>query len=379
RKLDGIHGNAIPEPEEETFEQKTETLDFQELLSIYKASYEQLAALKHLVYSSTHLSDPESLALHFSKQIDERMRPEKNSVWLVEHGKNVVEVARDGTLVEKGNRRIIEIESSEVLRHVIREQLVAWSSSLPQVREVFPEFDSPIVFPIKSQPEAFGFLVLHPEEETEVEIYQLIGQFAAMIFRISELHQKLKEQTEELNEMTEILFKQNAQLSSLYHVELDLMKVADPVHLCRIVVEAAVSELEAKRAAAFLVDGSSRELIGASESGGVEGIDSMRFPIDENEPLKQAIESGRVVTYSDYGDELHLGPNLLEKWIVVCFKGREHVQGVLVTELKDEDIGDSIAILANYSGILLDNLMLQEEVGNVANKTQGRKSDELHQ
>jgi len=369
RKLDEIFENAIPEFEEESHRQETEHPDSQELLSTYKESYDQLAALKHVVYSSTHLSDPESLALLFSKQIDERMRPEKNAIWLMEDGKKVVEVARDGELVETVSRRVLEIESSEVLKRVIRDQLVVWSSSLPQVREVFPEFDSPIIFPIKSQPEAFGFLVLDPEALTEVEIYQLIGQFAAMIFNISKLHQKLKERTEELNEMTEILFKQNAQLSSLYHVELDLMKVTDPVLLCRIVVEAVVNELEANRAAAFLIDESSQELVGATESGGVEGIDSMRFPIDRKGPFQQSIESGRIVTYRDYPDKLHLGSNLLEKWVVICFKGRERVQGVLVTELRDEDIGDSIAILANFSGILLDNLMLQKEVGDTAKET----------
>ena len=66
----------------------------------------------------------------------------------------------------------------------------------------------------------------------------------------------------------------------------------------------------------------------------------------------------------DYPEKLRLGSNLLEKWIVLCFKGRERVQGVLVTEVAEEDINDSISILANYSGILLDNLMLQKKIGN---------------
>jgi len=67
-----------------------------------------------------------------------------------------------------------------------------------------------------------------------------------------------------------------------------------------------------------------------------------------------------VVTCIDYPEEVHLGSNLLENWIVSVFKGRERVQGILVVEAREgADLADPISILANYSGILLDNLMLQ--------------------
>jgi chemotaxis protein histidine kinase CheA len=368
-KLDQISRNTLPGFEEESEKYNPEFLDSQELLDIYKKSYNQLVALKHLVYSSVHLSDPESLAVLFSKQIDERMSPERNAFWLVEDGQKVVEIARDGMLVDQVNRRVLEIESSEIIKRVIREQLAVWPSSLAQVNEMFPEFESPFLFPIKAQPEAFGFLVLDPEESADVELYQFVGQFAAMILKISTLHQKVEEQKIELDEMTEILFKQNAQLSSLYHVELDLMKVNDPVHLCRIVAEAVVSDLEARRAAVFLIDESSRELMGMSESGGLQEIESMRLPFDKEKPIKQSLESGRIVSYRDYPEKFQLGPNLMEDWIVLCFKGRDRVQGVLVAEVEDEDIGDSISILANHFGILLDNLMLQKKFGNSVTET----------
>jgi chemotaxis protein histidine kinase CheA len=369
QKLDGISGNTIPEFEEQPNKEKTDSLDFRELLRLYKQSYDQLAVLKHLVYSSVRLSNWESLAVLFSKQIHKRTNAQRNAIWFVEDGQKVVEIARDGKLVKADNRRVLEIESSEVLKQVIREQLVVWSSSSAQVKELWPEFQRPTLFPIKAKPDAIGFLALDPEELAEVEVYQFVGQFAGMIFNISKLHHKVEEQRKELNEMTEILFKQNAQLSSLYHVELDLMKVIDPVDLCRIVVEAVVGELEARKAAAFLIDGSSQELIGASESGGLQGIDSIRFPIVREKPIKKCIESGRVVSYKDYPEKLHLGPNLLENWVVLCLKGRERAQGVLVTEVGDEDIGDSISILANYASILLDNLMLQKKIGNAITET----------
>ncbi|MBE9485120.1 MAG: Hpt domain-containing protein [Bacteroidetes bacterium] len=364
KKLDGISKNTIPASEEQPDKQETESGDSHELLRLYKQSYNQLTILKHFIYSSVHLSDRESLAVLFSKQIDETMDAERNAIWLVEDGQKVVEMAHDGKLVKKDNRRVLEIESSEVLKRVIRDQLVVWSSSFAQMKDVLPEFQRPILFPIKAQPHAFGFLVVDPEELAEVEVYQFVGQFAAMILNISKLHQKVEEQRKELNEMTEILFKQNAQLSSLNHIEVDLMKATDPVHLCRIVVEAVVGELEARRAAAFLIDKSSQELIGTSESGGFQEIDSIRFSIDSEKPFMQCIESRRIVTYRDHTEKLHMGPNVLENWVIICLKGKEGPQGVLVTEVGDEDICDSISILVNHAGILLDNLMLQKRLGN---------------
>ena len=361
KKLDNIPSGTASESEEELDKQEANSSESEVLLSIYKDSYDQLAALKHLVYASAHLSDPESLAVLFSKQIDERMTPERNAFWLVEGGKKVVEIARDGELVEKDNRHVLEIESSDVIKRVIQEQLTVWPSSLPKVKEILPGFESPVIFPIKAQPEAFGFMVLDPEDSAEVEIYQFVGQFAAMMLNISKLHQKVEAQRKELDMMTGILFKQNAQLSSLYHVELELMKVTDPVALCRILVEAAVNDMEAIKSAAFLLDESSRELIGASESGGLQGVDSLRFSIDMHEPIKLSLESGRVITYRDHSEVFRLGSNILEDWVIICLKGRERTQGVLIVTIGDEEIIDPISILANYAGILLDNLMLLEK------------------
>ncbi len=346
------------------------SVDPRELLSIYRESYDQLAALKHIVYSSVHLSDPASLATVFSKQIEKRMSALGNAVWLVKDKEKVVEIARNGRLVKESEYRFFEIESSEVLKRVIHDQLVVWSSSHPQVKEMLPEFESPTLFPIKAQPQAFGFLVVDPEELAEVEVYQFVGQFAAMILNISELHHKVEEQRKELNEMTEILFRQNAQLASLYHVELALMEVSDPAHLCRIVVDAVVGGLEALRAAAFLVDESSQELVGTAESGGLRGIEALRLPIEQEKAIRHSIESGRVVTYVDNPEKLILGPNILENWIVLPFKGRERPHGVLVAEVNDVDIGDSISILVNHAAILLHNLSLQWKLGKATTRRQ---------
>lgn len=352
---------AAPEPEKKKAEKTLAPAgESNELLNIYKESYDQIAALKHIVYSSVSLSDPDSLALLFSSQIAERLNAERNAVWFVE-GKKVVEIAQDGMLILEADRRTLDLESSEVLHRVINEQLVAWPSSLPEIKQLFPDFEAPTLFPIKAKPEAYGFFVIDPEALAETEVYQFIGQFAAMILNISRLHQKVEEQRRELDEMTEILIKQNTQLSSIYHVELEMMQVSTPEALCELLTETLVDELDAANAAAFLIDESEQEIVGVAESGKWSEIIGHRLPVDEPEPIKYAIESGRVVSYRDYSVPMSLGPYPLENWFIFCIKGKEHIQGILVTELKDNDVADAVSILGNYSGIIMDYLLLEQK------------------
>jgi len=80
KKLEGLPHDQIPGANARPDKDKTAPDDFKELLNIYKSSYDQLAALKHLVYASARLSDPESLAGLFSKQIKEGLAPERNAV-----------------------------------------------------------------------------------------------------------------------------------------------------------------------------------------------------------------------------------------------------------------------------------------------------------
>jgi len=360
-KLDQVSVGASSDTPDTAPEQEAEEMAPLELLNIYRDGYNQLAALKHLIFSSVHLMEEEALAVLFSKQIFERMTPESNGVWLVKDGKTVQEISRDGERIPESERQSLDIESSEILQRVIDKQLVVWQSSFPEVKEILSGFESPVIIPLKAQPTAFGFLVLDPEESTEVEVYQFVGEFAAMILNISKLHKKVEDQRQELDEMTAILFKQNNQLSSLYHVELDLMRITNPNDLCRIVTEAFVHDLETRTAAIFLKSESSDELTGLWGSGGLQGIDSMKFSVDSVEQIQQSLETGRIISQNHFPGPLKLGSNTLTDWIVMGLKGRETTHGVIIAELDDEDITDSMSILANYSGILLDNLILQQK------------------
>jgi len=341
---------------------ETEPQEQEELLSIYRDGYNQLGALKHLIYESVSLSDPESLAVLLSNQIHERMAPERNGFWLVDEHDTLVEIARNGTLVDKDERRKLKINSCEVLEKVVVEQITMWSTESELLKALLPEYQSPVLFPIKSKEAALGVLILDPEEQTEVELYQFISQFAAMIMHMSKLHQKVDEQREELDELTGILFRQNAQLSSLYHVEIALVKESDPIKLCEMVVNAVVEDLEAKRAAAFLYDTESAELIVSAECGGLDNIVGNRYKVDQIGPLSKCIETGRIITQTDYGESIEIGTHRVDGWIALSLKGRETPLGAIIAEVDDEDIADPISILTNYLGMLLDNLVLQGKV-----------------
>jgi nitrate/nitrite-specific signal transduction histidine kinase len=290
------------------------------------------------------------------------MAPERNGFWLVEGQDTLVEIASNGTLVDKDRRRKLDIKSCMALEKVVVEQITIWPTESESINMLLPEYQSPVLFPIKSKQRALGMLILDPEEQTEVELYQFISQFAAMIMRISRLHQKVEEQREELDELTGILFRQNAQLSSLYHVEIGLVKESDPIKLCEMVVRAVVEDLEAKRAAAFLYDSESKEMIVTAECGGLHDIVGNRYPLDQIGPLSKCLETGRIITQTDYGESIEIETHSIDGWIVLGLKGRENTLGALVAEVDDEDIADPISILTNYLGMLLDNLALQQKV-----------------
>lgn len=368
RKLDNLTAEAsvaaLPPSAEEVPSETENIPQSDDLLSVYKDGYDQLGALKHLVYSSTYLYDEDTLAVLLSKQVEERMKPERNSFWLVKNGKTVVEIARNGKLVPEKDRPAIEIASSPVMQRVVNDQLVVWGSTFPELKDILPSFDSPLVIPVKAQPVAYGFIVLDPEESAEVEVYQFVAEFASMILRISKLHQKVDDQRKELDEMTAILFRQNNILSSLYHVEIDLMRITNPLDLCRIVCEAFVHDLETRTASIFLKDDSGENIRGLWGSGGLSEIDSLEFPANSIEPIQQCLDSGRIVSHRDFPGTLQIGTNVLENWIIMGLKGRESTHGVVIAELEEEDITDSMSILANYSGILLDTLTLEKRSGS---------------
>jgi hypothetical protein len=165
--------------------------------------------------------------------------------------------------------------------------------------------------------------------------------------------------------MTAILFQQNTYLSSLYHVELELMTISDPIKLCRVVTDAIVNDLEASSAVAFLANVDGDQVEKASQSGRLEEIDSLKLSVKNDDIFSQVFQTGRMITCHAYPHTLTLGSNELQNWIIFPFKGQERIQGILIVEAEDRDLGDSISILMNFSGIVLDNLNLKQKVSHV--------------
>jgi len=331
--------------------------EYDELLKIYRDGYNQLTALKHMIFASLHLRDPETLAVMLSKQIHDYIAPLRNSLWLIDKDDKIIETARNGKLVEKEERRIFRSADSEIFQRVLHEQLIHWPADPTVFQADLPEYESPVIFPIKIKTEVLGILILDLKEKVEIELFQFIVQFAAMIMHNCLLHQKVAEQHEALDEMTGILFKQNAHLSSMHHIEMMLIQEMDPAKQCQIVVDSMVSDLATVRAAAFIYYPSKKEFLCAAESGGFKDIVGTRFPLSKIRALQEALETGRLIAHVDYGETLTIGKNPLDMWIALGIKGRKKIHGVLVVELGDEEFSDAISIIAQFLGVLLDNVI----------------------
>jgi chemotaxis protein histidine kinase CheA len=340
---------------------ETPSRESDELLKIYRDGYNQLAALKHLMFSSMQLQDPETMAVAFSKQIHDHLGASHNSLWLIDSEDKIIETAHNGMSVEKGDRRIFTGVDSEIFQRILHEQLIYWPTDPSDLQADLPEYESPVIFPLKMKAVVLGLLILDLKEKAELELYQFITQYAAMMMHMSHLHRKVAEQRVALDEMTEILFKQNAHLSALHHIEMTLMQENDPVKQCQIVTDALVSDLNTVRAAAFIYYPSRQDFLCTAQSGGFKDIVGTRYPLTQIRALQQGLETGRLIAHVEYGETLYLGPNQLDIWIALGIKGRKKIHGMLVVELGEEELSDAISIIAQFLGVMLDNVLQKQK------------------
>ncbi|MBF0395206.1 MAG: hypothetical protein HQK78_00365 [Desulfobacterales bacterium] len=333
----------------------------QEMLMTYKEIYNQLVSLKHIVYSSIILSDPTSVATIFSKQLKEKLNVIRNSIWLVEKKRKVKEIVCDGEIVEGKNARIIDIESSEICKKLVKEQLMVWNSSFPEQKDLFPDFKQPIFLPIKTKIATIGFLVLERDEASDTEIYQFFAHFASMIFEIALLHQKVEEQQKEVSEINQILTMQNEQLSTLYHVGLKIIGMINISQVLDIMATTSVTDLKAQKAFVFILDKKTNMLLGVSSEGFKGTIASIIIDPYSVPAIKHSLESGRISNYSDYNSPIELGEYLSQNYVIFPIRGKDMVHGFLIIEIEQEDIIDSISILVNYISMILDKLIIQKD------------------
>ncbi|MDA8137846.1 MAG: Hpt domain-containing protein [Desulfobacteraceae bacterium] len=329
-----------------------------ELLKIYREGYQQLSALKHLIFSSIHLTDPETLAEVLSRQIQEHIGPPRHSLWLIDPNEQIIETARDGKRVEMEARRAFKPSDSEFLQRILHEQLIYWPPGSTTLQTTLPEYASPVIFPIKLKTTVLGLLILDLKEKSEIELYQFITQFAAMMLHAAGLHQKVTEQHKALDDMAAILLKQNSHLSTLHHVEMNLMQEKDPLRLCQIVVDVLASELDTVRAAAFLYQPARQEFLCAAQSSGFTDLADQRFGLTEIRALEQVQRSGRMMAHINYGETLRIGANALNPWVALAIKGRQEIHGVMLVEIGEAEFSDAIGIITQFLGLLLDGIAL---------------------
>ncbi|MBF0395205.1 MAG: GGDEF domain-containing protein [Desulfobacterales bacterium] len=332
-----------------------------DLLKTYNDAYEQQAVLKHIIFSTIQLTDPESLAIYFSDQIKEKMNNVKNGIWLVNKNK-IFEIAYNGKKIEHNERKSFKINSSEVFLKVIKEQTIVWLSKYPDFKSFLPEFEHAVIFPLKSNESAIGFLIIEGGKEQDMETCQFIAQYIAMMINISILHNKVENQAKELSDMNQIFLIQNMQLSTLYHIGLTMMRMSAPISIYTEVVRTVTKDLGATSAISFALDINSRELTKVSNSENFEGLNNFIIPIDEIEVIKKAVESGRIVSYKSYSTVIRFKGIEMVRWFIYPIKGQKDIIGLLIVELDNMDVSDAIAIVVNQTGIVLDNLMILQEV-----------------
>ena len=75
----------------------------------------------------------------------------------------------------------------------------------------------------------------------------------------------------------------------------------------------------------------------AAECGGLSGIIGKHYETSQIGPLAKCLETGRIITQTDYGDSIELETYSIDGWIALGLKGRETTLGALIAE--GEDVG----------------------------------------
>ena len=326
-----------------------------DLLKVYQEGYRQLAALKHVVFSSIHLDDSETMAAGISRQIQAHLEPAHNSIWFISGSDTFVEIARDGAQLDTQSRREIPSNLSEDFQLVLVDQLMVWPSDIGLLQGVLSEYRAPVIFPIKTNIAVLGLLIVDPGENSELEVYQFITQFSAMIINLSDLHRKVDEQREALDEMAGVLYKQNAQLSIVNQLGLELVRQEDPGTQCRITVDTLVDKLNVNQAAIFLYHGERREFSCEAYAGGSGELVGHTFCHGQNEVLDRIVQADSNKRIHDTpAKPVDFGIVRMAHWMAQGIKGREKLHGTIVIDMGDEELDDALSIIINYLAVLFE-------------------------
>ena len=326
-----------------------------DLLKVYQEGYRQLAALKHVVFSSIQLGNSETMAAGISRQIQDHLEPAHNSIWFLSGSDTFIEIARDGAQLDGQVRREIPSNLSEDFQLVLVDQLMVWPSDIGLIQEVMAEYQAPVIFPIKTDGAVLGLLIVDTGENSEVEVYQFVAQFTAMIINLSDLHRKVDEQRLALDEMAGVLFKQNEQLSIVNQLGLELVRQKDLIAQCRVTVDALVEKLDVNQAAIFLYDNEQKAFTCEAYAGENDEIVGNTFPLGRIDILDQIVETDCTRIHDNLAKPLEFDSTRMEHWMAQGISGRKKLHGAIIVDLGDEDLDDTLSIIINYLGVLFDD------------------------
>jgi PAS domain S-box-containing protein len=339
----------------------TDDVNLKDLLNQHNHIYGQLSALKHIVYSSISLSDPDSLTATVSLQIKDYLTASRNAIWYKDSRGRFVKTALNGKLLPPDERTIIEDELSALPDDILSDRMKVLDPAAAD-SPIASGFRAPSLFPFKSNTDVTGFLVVDEVASEERDVFQFIAHFSGMILNISLLHQEVEKKRADLEEMTGLLMVQNEQMSALHHVGIEIAVAPDPAAICGLITDTLIQDLGAQKAAAFLLDEHKNELYCVAEAGELKTLEQTRLKVEEQSSIGVSLASGRIVTHQDHSVTLDIGDNQFENWSLYPLKCKDRNIGVVVAETEDEENNDQAAILINHAGVVIDTLMVLDKV-----------------
>jgi PAS domain S-box-containing protein len=179
------------------------------IIEVYEKLYDQFVDVKRLTFSMAGMHrKPDAVAALMSQEISSMAGVKSNAVWLLKGAHQMVEMARDGKPIPVDERRTIEWNSSSELRDQILNQRVIWGPFHGEMKDLFPNFEAPILFPIKGSTKALGFLILDQGAEIDAEGCQHIAGFSSLILEMSDLYFRLKDEIKERQSLETLLIKE---------------------------------------------------------------------------------------------------------------------------------------------------------------------------
>ncbi len=186
---------------------------------IYERLYYQFVDLMNFSYElagSYRKSD--SVATIISEEVAKIEGVKNNAVWIVVGLDKIQKMALNGTMIHQDVREIVCLNSNGEIQRIIEGQRVSWGPFEQKTRELFGEFETPILFPIRGANQAQGFLVVDHAQNVDSERCQYITKFASMILEMSSLYFRLEDEIKERRLLEELLIGEKSKAQSYLDV-----------------------------------------------------------------------------------------------------------------------------------------------------------------